>query len=333
MPLTRAEILAQREPSWTRLSRLLDRLDGRLTLGAAEISEVAALYRTLASDLMAVRRDRLGADIELHLDGLAARAHNAIYSGNVRRAFGRRALDLVLDFPGAVRRNYRLFLLATALFYIPGLAAGWAAFSSEAYAYAVLGETGAKSFEMMYASAPDGRDLSQNATMTGYYVFNNVGIAFRCFATGMLAGLGPVWFLISNGLSIGAAMGHLARVGLGHNIAIFVSTHSPWELTAIVISGGAGLQMGLALIRSYGHTRLESLRLHGYELLRQVVGAAAFLTLAAGLEGWVSPSGIPAPIKFALGGVGWVWVFGLISFWGRRRPLPEDVLELRRSRP
>ena len=46
----------------------------------------------------------------------------------------------------------------------------------------------------------EGRSGDQDAAMAGFYVYNNVGIAFRCFATGILFGLGSLFFLLYNGL-------------------------------------------------------------------------------------------------------------------------------------
>lgn len=328
---TRADLITARRPSWRRLESLLGRaegLRGASRLPPAEIAELAGLYRALASDLMCARRDHLGADLERYLDGLAARAHNALHAGS--GGGSKRLLDLFRDFPGAVRRNARAFWVATALFYLPGLLAGLAAYGSEVYAIDLLGPSQVHAMEAMYAEAPNGRASAANASMTGFYVWNNVGIAFRCFATGILFGLGSIWFLVSNGLFIGAAFGHLGRVGLGANLAGFVATHGPWELTAIVISGAAGLQMGLALILTGGRTRLGSLQSVGPELLRQVGGAALFLTLAALLEGWVSPSSLPTEAKHGLGAFGWILVAAILLGAGRGRPLPADV-EARRG--
>jgi uncharacterized membrane protein SpoIIM required for sporulation len=184
--------------------------------------------------------------------------------------------------------------------------------------------------EKMYRSAdPSRRDANTDAAMTGFYVHNNVGIAFRCFATGLTFGLGSMFYLLYNGLFIGVIFGHLARVGLGDKIFGFVSTHSPWELTAIVISGAAGIQMGYALVRTFGRTRIGNLQAHGLELLRQVSGAAVLLLIAALLEGNVSPSAIPLEAKYVLGATGWLLVLMLLAFAGRDRPVPADAIGLR----
>lgn len=324
---TRQDLLQARSKAWTELETLVRRAEGpsgAARLNPSEISSLAAEYRALASDLLQVRRDRLGADLERHLDTLAGRAHNVLHAGAGADAGMLSVGALILDFPGALRRNWRFFVLATVLFYGPLAAGAFGAYSSEAYALAMLPPSQLEAVEQMYADAPEREASGQNAAMTGFYIWNNVGIAFRCFATGILAGLGSIWFLVTNGLFIGAVFGHLIRVGLGPNILSFVASHSPWELTAITISGAAGLQMGLALVITHGRSRLGSLQSIGQELLRQVVGAAIFLFIAALIEAWVSPSPAPWPVKVAASVVGWGVVFGIIIGAGRGR-IPADV--------
>ena len=329
--MTRDELVRNHQDKWKRLEILLRRAEqpsGTRRLDPGGIGELSELYRGLAADLMRARRDRLGADLERHLDALASRAHNALYSGT---GTGERFLlrSLLLDFPGAVRRNLRFFLIACGLFFLPLFIAGFAAYNDEAYALAVLSAPQLDALEAMYSEAHHGRGAGSSTGMTGFYVFNNVGIAFRCFATGILFGFGPIFFMLYNGLVIGVALGHVARSGYGENILSFVSTHGPWELTAIVISGAAGLQMGYAMVSTHGRTRLGNLQAHGLELLRHVAGAASFLFVAALIEAWYSPSGLSPDIKYVSGLAGWIAVAAIIAWVGRRRPTPNDVRVLR----
>ncbi len=154
--------------------------------------------------------------------------------------------------------------------------------------------------------------------MAGFYVYNNVGIAFRCFATGGLFGLGSVFFLIYNGLTIGTVMGHLFGVGSGMNLFNFICGHGPWELTAIVISGAAGLRLGWALIMTGGRTRVGSLKAAGPVLYRLVVGAAVMLVVAALVEGFWSASPIPPVGKWLFAATQVVLVTSWLALGGRR---------------
>src|SRR4029079_18914526 len=106
---------------------------------------------------------------------------------------------------------------------------------------------------------------------------HNVGIAFRCFATGVFFGAGSVFFLVYNGLDIGTVFGFVSRSGGRANLLTFAAGHSPFELTAIVVSGTAGLLLGRALISPRGLTRLASLRATSRDVGALVLGAAAML--------------------------------------------------------
>ena len=330
----------RRGPAWRELEALLDEVDARrLRRGGSnravgllepdEVLRLSHLYRGLAADLMVARRDALDPALEARLDRLTARAHHVLYAGLDERDTG--LVTALFDFPGAVRRNARWVLVAVALFFGPLVGSAFAALHDEGFALAVLGTEQIEAIEQMYRSADVPRTMSQDAAMTGFYVWNNIGIAFRCFATGLLFGLGPLFYLVFNGLMIGAVAGHLARVGLGDALFPFIVSHAPWELTAIALAGGAGLQMGLALIRTDGDTRIGSLRRAGPDLTRQIVGVTSMLAIAALIEGSWSPSGAPPTLKYAVGAAGAVLVPALLILGGRRRALPSDA-EGRRPR-
>jgi uncharacterized membrane protein SpoIIM required for sporulation len=165
----------------------------------------------------------------------------------------------------------------------------------------------------------EGRAGQEDAAMTGFYVNNNVGIAFRCFATGILFGIGSAFFTLYNGLSIGAVFGFVQRAGHARNLLTFVCGHSAFELTALVIASGAGLCMGSSLIHTNGRSRLGSLRHHAPELAQLVSGAAAMLCIAALIEAFWSPSSLPNGVKYAFAGVAWTSVFAFLAFAGRQQ--------------
>jgi uncharacterized membrane protein SpoIIM required for sporulation len=62
------------------------------------------------------------------------------------------------------------------------------------------------------------------------------------------------------------------------------------------------MQMGYALVATGGRTRLGSLRSQSREIAHLVLGAAVMLLIAAGIEGFWSPSSMAAPVKWAASG-------------------------------
>jgi uncharacterized membrane protein SpoIIM required for sporulation len=226
---------------------------------------------------------------------------------------------LTREFPRALRRNAGLFALACLLFYVPFFLTLVQTWKDQDAHLGILPIEMLEQMAQAYAKEPTGRAGGDNALMAGFYVFNNVGIAFRCFATGILFGLGSAFFLVYNGAVTGAVFGHVIRTGGGLNILTFVAGHAPLELTAIVISGAAGLEMGRALVVTDGRTRLGSLWAERYGILAQIVGAAVMLLLAAAIEGFWSPSAAPARVKWIVGGVVMALVALYLSLAGRSR--------------
>jgi uncharacterized membrane protein SpoIIM required for sporulation len=295
---TRDEFVAEREQRWTRLETLLDRRDS--ARDGEALRQVAALHRALCADVMQVRSLGFGPDLRWRLDALAARANTFLYR-TPRREGVERLREMLAQFPCEIRRRGGFLLVASLLFWLPfGVGLLGALFVPEFSERVISAET----LEQMNAAYSkgfaEGRASGQDAAMAGFYVQNNIGIAFRCFATGALFGAGSVFFLVYNGLSMGTVVGYLLSTGHGRNILTFVCGHTPFELGAIVISGGAGLMIGYALIDTGGLTRVAALRRAGRSALTLVVGAAVMLLLAALVEGFWSASSAADPVKWTV---------------------------------
>jgi uncharacterized membrane protein SpoIIM required for sporulation len=164
-----------------------------------------------------------------------------------------------------------------------------------------------------------GRASHADARMTGFYVWNNVGIAFRCFATGILFGTGSLLFLTYNGLVTGAVVGHVARQGNLNNILTFMGGHSTYELSAIIICGAAGLKLGYSLIATDGTSRVASLRRCARPALTLVMGSAVLLLIAAVIEGFWSSSSASNATKWLVSGLHFTLLCGFFIFAGRRK--------------
>jgi uncharacterized membrane protein SpoIIM required for sporulation len=321
--VTQDEFIAARQADWSELDVLLQRAQERgvRRLEAEQIARLAERYRALAGDIARAQGARFSGELVTSLERLAARAHSTLYAAPPWRL---RALWelLATGFPRTLRRRAVFFAIAAVLFALPMLAGFIGAMVSPTFASRVLPpaalEQAAESYGQGFRA---GRGDGEGAMMTGFYIYNNIGIAFRCFAAGIFFGLGSVFFLVYNGVVIGTMLGHVVSLGYGGNILSFVASHSPFELTAIVIAGGAGLQMGYALVQTDGEPRLASLRRQGPEIIRLVMGAAAMLLIAAFIEGLWSGSSLPLVVKLVAGAVLSVLVAAYLLLAGRERPV------------
>jgi uncharacterized membrane protein SpoIIM required for sporulation len=156
--------------------------------------------------------------------------------------------------------------------------------------------------------------------MFGFYIWNNVRIGFQTFAGGLLFGVGSVWFLGANGVIIGAVAGYLTEVGYAETFWSFVSGHSSPELLAIVISGAAGLRLGMALVAPGGLSRKAALVAAAKPAVRLMYGAAIMFMFAALVEAFWSPlTEFPFQVKIGVGLAGWALALAYFLFAGRGR--------------
>jgi uncharacterized membrane protein SpoIIM required for sporulation len=314
-PERREAFVRARADRWQALEDNLKRRDR----SAHDASELARLYRAVAADLSTAHTSDQPRDVLDYLDDLAGRAHNALYGS--RRLGGFSPLRLLaVEFPRALRRNGGFFLLANLLFYGPFLVGTVSCLLDPSLAMQVLPEAQLEQMEEMYATNIGRGSTSDDAQMAGFYVNNNVGIAFRCFATGAFAGLGSLFFLVYNGAMLGTVEGYLIANGRGWNLLLFTSGHSAWELTGIVVAGTAGLRMGWALLVTGGRSRAASLAAAGPELFRLVAGFTLMLFVAAAIEGFWSASPIPWFVKLPFAAIQVVLVVLWLVLGGRRWP-------------
>jgi uncharacterized membrane protein SpoIIM required for sporulation len=202
-----------------------------------------------------------------------------------------------------VRAHAGYVWAAAALFGVPLLAVGLLVYFQPELVLSLVDAATAAQFEEMYSSAAQsvGRSADTDWAAFGGYIRHNVGIAFQCFAGGLFAGVGSIFFLFYNGAVIGGIAGYLTERGLGATFYSFVVTHGAFELTAIVLAGAAGLRLGHSIVAPGRHTRRQSIVNAVRELDVIVFGFVVMLLIAAAIEAfWSSARWLPLPLKYSV---------------------------------
>ena len=200
--------------------------------------------------LALVRHRHYGADLELRLNRLVLRGHQQLYHHSSVDAAGIFAFASS-GFPRLVRREKRLVGLSALLFGVPLLLMTLLIPRHPEIAFSIMAPATVEQMGQQFSpggSLEAGRPVDSDVLMFGYYIRNNIGIAFRTFAGGILGGVGSIFFLVYNGLAIGAVTGYVRQMGFGPQFFPFAIGHGAFELTAIVLAGAAGLRLGLALL-------------------------------------------------------------------------------------
>ncbi|MDN3234621.1 stage II sporulation protein M [Pseudomonas sp. WAC2] len=318
------------QAEWARFSEQLSALEKRTPTSTLEHSKAfVASYRRLCQHLALAQARGYSPQLIEHLHQLTLRGHQLIYRhpGNIRQ----RLLGFLLaDFPRLVRAEWRLVAVASALFYGSLLVMGLLVYYTPDLVYSLLDPAQVANMESMYR--PDAQRIgalperasSQDWQMFGYYIRNNIGIAFQTFAGGLLYGLGTLFFLLFNGLNIGAVAGYLTQLGSGATFWPFVVGHGAFELTAITLAGSAGLKLGWALVAPGRLRRSDALRHAAKPCVGMIAGVFVLLTLAAFVEAyWSSSAALSPTLKYSAGALLWLAVGGYFGLAGRNRHAPE----------
>jgi uncharacterized membrane protein SpoIIM required for sporulation len=227
---------------------------------------------------------------------------------------------LMQTFPQTVRREWRLFWLSNAMFWLPFFAMMLSVNWDLSWAQSVLGQDGMMSMEKMYGGDSSTQishlrqEYGSNFMMFAHYIQNNVGIDFRLFAGGILAGLGTIFFLVVNGVMIGAAAGYVNYACNPSMFWTFVSGHSSFELLGMCVVGMAGMRMGLGLVKPGRLPRQRALRESTIMAMPLLIGGSLMTALAAVVEGFWSAQEMPHGVKYGVGL--FFWALHVVYFLG-----------------
>ncbi len=287
-----SKIVETRRVQWERLEELCNLMASRSKPESARISEFSRLYREACADLALAEAYHLPPNTVQYLNQLVGRAHSQIYK---TRGFSVKDWPevLLIQTPQKIMKE-RCVHFAFALFWFLFLASAILSYNDNlwpGFAEEVLGQTHIDNVREMYTNFED-FSWETNSQRTSMYIYHNTGIGLSCFASSILILPGLVT-LAFNAVYLGGTFGVMFRpdVGIaGENFRNFTTAHGPFELTAIVLSSGAGLRIGISWLVTGGLSRTSSVRKNAKEAVPIAGCAICLFVLAAFIEGFISPS-------------------------------------------
>jgi len=297
-----ARWIAKRKPHWTRLTSLLERASKHsvAVLSHTELQELGLLYRQTAADLATVREDPQSQSLQQYLNPLLGRAHNLIYMGR-RGSPGSILRFYASTYPQIFRATLPYTVLAFSVFLAGAVAGLLATLADPAFSRFLLGPQMSETIErrkMWTDPIVTIKPLAASGIMT-----NNLTVSITTFALGITAGLGTLYLLAFNGLLFGVVLAACWQAGMLSKVLAFVAGHGVLELPAIFIAGGGGLLIARGLLFPGLLSRRDSLAQAGRQAVRLMLGTIPMLIVAGVIEAFVSPTAIPALLKFIFAAV------------------------------
>jgi uncharacterized membrane protein SpoIIM required for sporulation len=314
----------KRKNDWQRLEDLLAMIESATLRGLTreEVRELGQLYRRAASDLAIARAETRDPKLINYLNSLVIRAHGKIYRAEGRGA-GMIKQFFVRDFPQTFRRTWKYTALSFGSFMLAAIfafAATWQDldFSDVVGTSDIRGAVQAD-HRWWEGINEEGNEVGASGIMT-----NNITVTFNAFALGAFFGIGAIYIMVANGLSIGSILAICYKLdpNFGNALSTFMVGHGVIELSCIFICGGAGMLIGYSILVPGDLSRVEAVKKSGLEAVRLVIGCALLLVIAGTIEGFISPSSLPPAFKIGTGVLTGIALFSYLFLVGHEKISP-----------
>jgi uncharacterized membrane protein SpoIIM required for sporulation len=316
--MTEQSFIQRRSHVWNEFAVLVRGNRSRLAKGSLQFLK---FFREITQDLNTAKANGFDPAIIERLNTLVYEGNQILYSQH-DWSMKTLILFLIKTFPQKVRSHWKGILAVSLLFYGLTLFFGLLCFRFPGIAEELVSAFELAQYENMYdpesSHVLQPRDVSGDADMFGFYIYNNISIAFRTFAGGIFAGFGSLLILCINGIKSGIIEGHLIYTGYANTLIPFVIAHSALELTAIIFSAYSGMLLGYRFFVTNGLSRGASIKKAGQDAMPIIAGSGLMLFIAAAIEAfWSSRHTLPLKLRIGAGIAVWLLVLSYFLFAGR----------------
>ena len=280
-------------------------------VGRLNTDTLASNYVILSDDLSYAKTFYPGSDVEKYLNQLISVYQINIY-GKGEQSERRGMLTFWgHEFPLLLYRERRTLLFALLLFLFSALIGVFSTAHDESFVRSILGDA---YVERTISNIENGTPMGIYASGDELDMFvmittNNIKVAFVAFVFGTLFSAGTLWILFTNGLMVGAFQYFFFQQGLLLHSVLSVWAHGTFEITSIIIAGGAGLVMGNSFLFPGTYRRMYSFKEGALRGIKIVTGLIPFFVIAGWIESFITryadsyPVVGAAAIILSLGGV------------------------------
>lgn len=278
---------------WRRLAALT----AQRRLSGAEADELLDGYQRVATHLSVVRSSAPDPALVGHLSMLLARARSRATPSPPTSWSGVRAF-LIEVFPAALYRMRWWWVTTAAVNVALALALGAWFLANPGYEQSLLdpqeiSDLVNRDFERYYS------EFASSSFAVGVWT-NNAWVAALCIAFGVL-GVPVIWVLWQNIVNLALVGAVMIRADRGALFFGLLLPHGLLELTAVFVAAGVGLRLFWAWVEPGSQTRAGAFAHEGRSAIGVALGLVVVLLVSGAIEGFVTPSGLPAWTRIGIG--------------------------------
>jgi uncharacterized membrane protein SpoIIM required for sporulation len=250
---------------------------------------LADAYTDLTADLAFAQTHYPNSRITIYLNNLASALHNTLYR-NKREKWSRIITFWSQEVPTTMYDARRELLTSFLIFVASALIGVLSTVGDADFARLVMGNG---YIDMTLDNIARGEPMgvygggSESSMFLGI-TFNNVLVAFNCFAMGLFTSFGTGYMLFQNGIMIGAFETFFYQHDLLWQSVLAVWLHGTLEISAIIVAGAAGLALGNGWLFPGTYSRGASFARGAKRGLKIVIGTVPIFVLAGFIESFLT---------------------------------------------
>ena len=252
-----------------------------------EQTYLAESYQQLTADLSYAQTNYPDSRITVFLNDLALAYHVRLYRR--RPSTSARFLNFwKQEIPLALYQSRRDLLISVCVFVIGILIGIVSQLGDTDFCRIILGDEYVNmTLDNIRRGTPmavyDGGGQSE---MFLSITLNNILVALRCFAYGVLTLFGTGYMLLYNAVMLGSFTTFFAQHDLLWESSLAVWLHGTLEISAIVVAGGGGVALGTGWLFPGTLSRMEAFKQGAYRGLKVVCATLPMFVVAGFIEGF-----------------------------------------------
>jgi uncharacterized membrane protein SpoIIM required for sporulation len=251
--------------------------------------ELAHRFIDITNDLAYAKTFYPKSQTTAYLNGIASVLHQAIYK-NKKEEKGRFIRFWKYELPILFYKYRKQLLYSFIFFFITASIGVISAKYDDTFVRLILGDG---YVNMTNENIAKGDPFGVYKKQSEFKMFlqiasNNIWVSLLMFVSGALFSIGPVFFLMKNGIMIGAFEYYFFSKGLGAESILVIWIHGTLEILSIIIAGGAGLVLGHGLLFPKTYTRLAAFRNSAKDATKIALGILPIIVLAAFFESFIT---------------------------------------------
>ena len=287
---------------------------------AEDADEMAKDFTQLVDDLAYAKTFYPTSKVTRYINSEASKTYLSIYK-NRKEESNRLITFWKYDLPLTIHKHHKVVLFVFILFLIFFGIGFFVSKQDEGVARSFFGDGYVdQTLENIEKGNPFGVYESGNPILSWLnLMIHNIRVSLLMFASGIFAGIPSLYLLSQNAAMVGIFDQFFAAKGLGIQFFLVVFVHGTLELTAIIISGAAGLIMGKSFLFPGTIRRIDALKRGAKDGVKIMIGLMPVFALAAFFEGFITrlynDLSVLTTIITSLSVVFVIWYFVIYPIW------------------